>query len=239
MTKVEAIKKLMLDNGGLVSWQYIYKNIDQYYPSAKSSKEWDAGIRGVLYREIKNKRNFKKIGFGIFAVEEYQSQQYVNKIKNDTIRMHSYIEGIMVELGNYEKYDTYCADPSAQFQPNVSVGQLVTIDNFPGFTYPEVNAIAKKIDVIWFSGKIYKYPKRVIEIVDSIGTLGDSLNRMYQLKEFQTDFFVIAPEKHLGKIQNILSRDPYSIVKERFVVKNYGEAISYYTKRLELEKLKF
>jgi hypothetical protein len=34
MTKVEAIKKLMLDNGGLASWQYIYKYIDQYYPSA-------------------------------------------------------------------------------------------------------------------------------------------------------------------------------------------------------------
>jgi DNA-directed RNA polymerase delta subunit len=70
MTKVEAIRKLMEDRGGSVTWQTIYNNIEQYYPAAKSSQEWQAGIRGVLYREIKNGRNFKKIGFGIFALKE-------------------------------------------------------------------------------------------------------------------------------------------------------------------------
>jgi len=38
-------------------------------------QEWQAGIRGVLYREIKNNRNFKKIGFGIFALKEYEEEK--------------------------------------------------------------------------------------------------------------------------------------------------------------------
>lgn len=61
MTKVEAIAKVMEDNGGTASLDIIYRNICKYYPDAKSSKEWEAGIRGVLYREIRNNRRFKKI----------------------------------------------------------------------------------------------------------------------------------------------------------------------------------
>ncbi len=44
MTKVDAIKKLMEENGGVASWQYVYDNIERYYPSAKASQEWQAGI---------------------------------------------------------------------------------------------------------------------------------------------------------------------------------------------------
>ena len=222
MTKVEAIKKLMQDNGGLASWKYIYDNIEKYYPVAKVSSEWEAGIRGVLYREIKNKQNFKRVSFGVFALNEYQEEKQIEEISKDQIRMHSYMEGIMVELGNYEKFITYCADPTAAFQPNVFINQLMTIDDFPNFTYPEINGISKRIDVLWFSSKGYKFPKRAIEIVDSIGTLGESLSRMYQLKEFQTDFYVLAPDKHIEKIQNTLSREPYSIQPNKFIFKTYN-----------------
>lgn len=239
MTKVDAIKALMKDNGGVASWKYIYDNIERYYPAAKSSPEWKAGIRGVLYREIKNKESFKKVGFGIFALEEYQEEKQIEEIHKDPVRMHSYMEGIMVELGNYENHITFCADPTATFQANVFINQLTTIEDFPDFTYPEINSIAKRIDVIWFSSKGYRFPKRAVEIVDSIGTLGESLSRMYQLKEFQTDFYVIAPDKHIEKLHNTLSREPYSIERDRFIVKNYDETIDYYKKRLELEKLKF
>ncbi|PIU43392.1 MAG: hypothetical protein COS97_01290, partial [Candidatus Nealsonbacteria bacterium CG07_land_8_20_14_0_80_40_10] len=60
LTKVQAIKKVIKDNGGTATWDIIYNNIDKYYPAAKEMKEWQAGIRGVLYREIKNNQNFKK-----------------------------------------------------------------------------------------------------------------------------------------------------------------------------------
>lgn len=238
MTKVGAIRRLMEENGGVASWKYIYDNIEKYYPGIKSSKEWQAGIRGVLYREIKDNRSFQKLGFGTFALLEYEQEKQIRKIKKDKVRMHSYIEGIMVELGNYEKFDTHCADPSAEFQENISINQLTTIEDFPEFTYPSITKIAKRIDVVWFNKKGYKFPKRVIEVVDTIGTLGDSLQRMYQLKEFDTEFVVLHPESHKQKIERMIEREPYSILKNRFVVKNYDEIINYYNKRVESEKLK-
>lgn len=239
MTKVEAIKALMENNGGVASWKYIYDNIENYYPPAKASLEWQAGIRGVLYREIRNDRNFKRIGFGTFALREYEQEKQIEEIKKDKIRTHSYIEGIMVELGNYEGFDTYCADPSAEFQENIFINQLATMVGFPEFTYSEINQIAKRIDVTWFNKKGYKFPKKLIEVVDSIGTLGEALNRLYQLKEFKAEFLVLHPADHKTKILQMIKREPYSILRDRFVVKDYDEVISFYNKRLELEKIKF
>jgi len=238
VTKVEAIKQLLQANGGVASWKDIYDNIEQYYPAAKVSPDWDAGLRGVVYRELKAGKSFKKIGFGVLALLEYQ-EEHLETIKKDKVRMHSYMEGVMVELGNHEKYGTYCADPSAKFQANVPINQLTTLGAFPAFTYPEIVSIAKRIDVIWFSAKGYQFPKRVIEVVDSIGTLGESLNRMYQLKDFDTDFYVLAPAQHIDKIESTLNREPYSIHRERFIVKNYDDALNYYKARIALSAAQF
>jgi hypothetical protein len=82
MTKVEAIKKVLEDNGGIATWEIIYNEIENYYPDAKKPKEWSAGIRGVLYREIKNNKNFKKIDEGVFAIEEYDENKLVLSPKN-------------------------------------------------------------------------------------------------------------------------------------------------------------
>ena len=70
----------------------------------------------MLYREIKTNKNFKRISLGTFALQEYKQKKQLPEIIKGNIRMHSYIEGLMVELGNYEKFDTYCADPSNEYQ---------------------------------------------------------------------------------------------------------------------------
>lgn len=69
MTKVEAIRQLMIDNGGVANWKMIYSQIEQYYPNAKKSETWESGIRGVLYRDLG--KSFKKIEKGVYAIIEY------------------------------------------------------------------------------------------------------------------------------------------------------------------------
>ena len=91
MTKVDAIEKVMIDNGGSATLQVIYDNIEKYYPTAKVSKDWSAGIRGVLYRELAQGKRFKKIGLSIYAVTDYQEE--AKPERSDKVRMHSFIEG--------------------------------------------------------------------------------------------------------------------------------------------------
>ena len=61
VTKVEAIEKVMQENGGTATLQEIYKYAGLYYPNVDRAKDWKAGLRGVLYREIRNNRTFKKV----------------------------------------------------------------------------------------------------------------------------------------------------------------------------------
>lgn len=238
MTKVEAIKKVMEDNGGTASWEIIYNNIDKYYPSAKVMKDWKAGIRGVLYREIKNNRNIKNIGFGIFALKEY-TEEDKELIKADKIKMHSYIEGICVELGNFEKYNTFTADPSKSYKDNIYLNNITSLKDIPNFTYPEIINVAKRIDVLWFNKKGFLFPKRAFEIVDSIGTLGEALNRTYQLSEFNLNFYIIGKENDINRFTSKVNREPYNIIEKRYIYKSYDEIIDYYNKRLEIEILSF
>lgn len=82
MTKVEAIKKVLEDNGGIATWEIIYNEIEKYYPEAKKSREWSAGIRGVLYREIKNNKSFKRIDEGVYSLADYDVNKLVLSSKD-------------------------------------------------------------------------------------------------------------------------------------------------------------
>lgn len=69
MTKVEAIIKLMYDYGGAVTLRMVYNEIEIYYPNAKQSNNWKAGIRGVINRDLG--KRFKRLGTSLYAPIDY------------------------------------------------------------------------------------------------------------------------------------------------------------------------
>ena len=102
MTKVEAIKKFLkimveLQHGKLSITRS--KNIIQ---KRKKSKEWSAGICGVLYREIKNHKNFKKIDEGTFSVANYDETKLVLSPK-DLITTKDIITAIRIGQNQFRK----------------------------------------------------------------------------------------------------------------------------------------
>lgn len=101
MTKVDAITKLMQDNDGLADWTLIYKEIEKYYPNAKNSKEWQAGIRGVLYRDID--KRFKKIGEGLYALINFDEENYLKQNNTPTISEKSIEHKIRVGQQYFRK----------------------------------------------------------------------------------------------------------------------------------------
>jgi len=235
MTKVEAIQKIMEDNNGTASLEFIYQNIEKYYPNIKSSNEWQAGIRGVLYREIAENQRFKKIGLSVYALKDYQEDPKPEQ--KDTVRMHSYIEGLCLELGNFKKFATYTADPSVLYRDNLKLNNFATIQDIPDFSYPEIVQNAKKMDVIWFNAKGLIFPQKVFEIVDSIGTLSYAFNRCLQLKNFRTTFFIIAPEKYESKFNKTINLEAYQNDKERFKFINYEQITELYENAMRVNKI--
>lgn len=235
MTKIEAIARVMEDNGGTASLSVIYDNIIKYYPTAKDSVKWQEGIRGVLYRELKNNRRFKKIGISIYALSDYKEE---GKPKpRDTFRMHSYIEGICIELGNFNKFFTYTADPSATYRDNLHLADFVTMRELPNFSYEGIVHDAKNIDVIWLNMKGLAFPKKIFEVVDSVGTLTGAFNRSLQLQNFMTEFFIVAPEKHHDKFLQTMELEIYQPQKDRFKFINYDDIQDLYETTARKDKL--
>jgi len=235
MTKVEAIQKVMEDNHGTASLEIIYKNIEKYYPTAKNSHEWEAGIRGVLYREIRNNKRFKKIGLSIYALKDYVEE--LTPKKDDKVRMHSYIEGICIEIGNFKNFQTYTADPSASYRDNLSLLNIASMNDIPQFSYNEIVQEAKRMDVIWFNPKGLCFPQKVFEVVDSIGTLNGAFNRCLQLKNFRTEFFIVAPEQHRNKFNQTMNLESYKESSERFKFINYDEITELYDNASRVNKI--
>ncbi|MDR3245100.1 MAG: hypothetical protein LBT50_01545 [Prevotellaceae bacterium] len=235
MTKIEAIQKIMEDNNGTASLDIIYQNIEKYYPTVQNSNEWEAGIRGVLYREIRDNKRFKKIGLSIYALDDYVEEQKPKK--DDVIRMHSYIEGICLEIGNFKSFETYTADPSANYRDNLNLHNIATMNEIPSFSYNEIVQETKRMDVIWFNSRGLYFPQKVFEIIDSIGTLNGAFNRCLQLKNFRTEFFIVAPEQHRNKFNQTMNLETYRESNERFKFINYDEIIDLYDNASRINKI--
>lgn len=237
-TKVEAIKKVIQKFNGVANLEQIYENVEEYYPAAKISKEWKAGIRGVLYRDIKNKRNFKKVSLGLYALEDYQEEDILEE-KKDKIKIHNFIQGVLVETGNREKFETYTPDKSKKYKENIHLFQIQTLREVPEFTYPELIRDIKWIDVLWFSKEKLKFPIKIFEVVDSIGTLSKSLSRCLQLRNFNIEIFIVAPKEYEIKYNNEINKQLYNEFRNRFRFIDYDLVKKWYKLAIEKEKLRF
>jgi len=235
MTKVEAIQKVLEDNRGSASLQTIYQSIEAYYPTARKSNEWEAGIRGVLYRDIRNNNRFKKIGLSIYALKDYVEDEKPKQ--NDVVRMHSYIQGICLEIGNFKNFRTYTADPSASYRDNVSLYDIATMKELPLFSYREIVQEVRRMDVVWFNHGELCFPQKVFEVVDSVGTLNGAFNRCLQLKNFRTEFFIVAPEQHRGKFTQTIGLEAYRENNARFRFVNYDEMVDLYKNADRVNKI--
>jgi hypothetical protein len=235
MTKVEAIKRVLEEFNGVATWEQIYNNIEKYYPSAKVSISWKEGIRGVLYREIKKGKNFKRIGLGIYALRDYEEEPKPS-IK-EKIRMHSYMEGVCLEIGKFKGFHVYTPDKTTLFKDRISLSMISTLNDIPLFTYPEIIENVKKIDVIWFNKEGFLFPQRVFEIVDTLATLTSALNRCLQLLNFQTKFLIIGPKNFRDKFLDKINREPYLKFKARFDYKDYDLVNQLYENSIRQNKI--
>jgi hypothetical protein len=172
-------------------------------------------------------KQFKKVGLGIYALVDFKEEKVEEINEQAPQRIHSVMQGICLEIGNFLNLDTYTADPTATYN-NLALENLATLRALPLFTYDKILDSTKRIDILWFNKKGYQFPKRAIEIVDTIGTLESALKRNLQLIEFNLDFYIIGRREHKAKIEKEMNREPYIRVKDRYKVKDYDEIIELY-----------
>jgi len=119
LTYSEAIEKVLLANNYVAPLRKIYKEIVKYRPLTGQTP-----FRTIQERVQRDPR-FTRIGLGIYALTDYLDKlptspkpQSKEQEKEQT---HYSIQGMLLEIGNMEGFDTYspnkgacCTNPSLQ-----------------------------------------------------------------------------------------------------------------------------
>jgi hypothetical protein len=214
ITYSAAIRKVMQDNGGFAPLKLIYEKIWNYKDkNLIKGKTPDYTIQAIVQRESQ----FTKIGLGVYALTDFldkleSSKLLFEKKENTTIKEHAVIQGMLLEIGNYRKFDTYTNDKKWIFE-NKTLGGLATLDKIPDFTYPHiVKDSVSFVDVAWFNFR--GFPYRIYEVEHSTD-FRDAFIKFKELEYFTTEFYCVAEENRRDKFEKEINKSAFDGIKNR------------------------
>lgn len=244
----EAILKVVEDRGGVATLKELYQNVPKIRKTTSSS-DVNHVIRAYLRRMTKISGKLKRVGLGIYALPDTELKNSLfndikrGKTKKEILQslesesLHYYVEGILVELGNIYGYLTYTADYSALFNGK-PLGEIATLERIPEFTSKQLLDIIKEIDVIWFSKRSsIPMPKHTFD-VEITTDFSKALFRAFQLKDFRTNFYMIAPKNKYNQFQKKITVEPYSEIKDRVFFRSVEDIFLLYEYAIKHYELK-
>lgn len=234
---VEAIDQVLLDNGGSASLERMYSGILKYR-DVSDNRQWQATLRGILYRDMRQRDHFVRLGLGVFGLKTVATAQntFLRVATNKSVTVssqHSSIQGMLIELGNFYGYETYTADPNAKFDEK-RLGSITSLQQVPEFTgFQDLLNQVRKIDVIWFSKRTQRpFPKAAFE-VENTPEFRRSMLKLYQLRDYKTDFYLVAAKDKKPIFESRLSNDPFNDVKDEFLFRSFEEVSRLYVAAAE------
>jgi len=230
LTFSDAIEQVMIANGYYAPLQLIYKEIAAYRPLTGKTP-----FKTIQERVQRDKR-FVRIGVGVYALARYLDKlpQQPSPRTRDEARgyVHTRIQGMLIELGNMEGFNTFTSDKSKVFD-NKLLGNIATLKEVPQFTYPEIVRSTRYIDVIWFNND--GFPEKAFEIEDSTD-FRSALVKFTDLRFFNMRFHLIAALERKAKYEREISRSVFSTIASRCHFISYDEITQLYEARLNYQK---
>lgn len=231
ITFSEAIERVMLANGYYASLQLIYKEFEKYRSFSGLTP-----LKTIQERVQRDKR-FTKIGLGVYALTRYlyKLPRFIEPKTPAERRSytHTKIEGMIIEIGNMDGFDTYTPDKSKVFE-NKKLANLITTNQFPEFTFKQIIDSVQYIDVIWFNKR--GFPEKVFEVEDSTDFRG-SLVKFTELQDFKTHFNLIADSARKTKFEREISKSAFQNIANRCNFIDYGQVEELYSARLNYHKI--
>ena len=125
LTYSEAIEKVLLSNNYVAPLRKIYKEIAKYRPLTGQTPF------KTIQERVQRDPRFTRVGLGMYALAEYLDElptfpkpQSKEQEKEQT---HYSIQGMLLEIGNVEGFDTYSPNKNAIFD-NKPLLQIMTLN---------------------------------------------------------------------------------------------------------------
>ena len=225
MNQREAVFEAMRANGGFATLGQLYKEALKI-PGVK----WETKTPfKSINRIVQNPKYFFRIRPGLWALLEDRDKlpaDLTQKPKPESD--HTYYQGLLVELGNFRKQQTFVPkqDRGKPFLGK-PLGRLVTLEDIYPFTYPEIVRRAAAVDVIWFSQR--KFPSEFIEVENTTDMNGAFL-KFVMFDAFHSAFRVVAPAARRTEFESKLAHPSFESIARRTKFTSYDVVTDMHTK---------
>ncbi|GHT13213.1 hypothetical protein FACS189426_17800 [Bacteroidia bacterium] len=234
-TQAKQVIEVMRQNGGYATFGQLNSLLDF---STWKTKTPQASIRRI----VQECNDIFRIRPGLWALREFENSlpeqiQFKTKDKKvEEIFTHSYYQGLIVEIGNMKRLQTYVPlqDKNRMFLEK-PLKELVTNDKIYDFTYPEILRRATTIDVIWFNER--NLPNSFFEVEHSTD-IQNSVSKYFELQDYYAEFYIVAPEYRKRKFDDIMSQTMFKPIKNRVKFVDYENIGNQYSKMFELSQVK-
>ncbi len=225
MKQKDNVIEAMKANGGYATFQQLNMLVDF---SNWGTKTPFASIRRI----VQTNDEFFRVQPGLWALKEYKADVLKkfsinsNDIQSINEFTHSYFQGIIPEIGNIRKLDTYvpAQDKNKRFLEK-RLCDIATTNKIYDFTYPELLRKAKTVDAIWFNER--KMPCAFYEVEHSTD-IKNSLNKFFELQDFRAKFYIVAAKERKNQFDDIINSSIYRPIKDIVDFVNYDALISQY-----------
>lgn len=238
MKQHEVVIKTMEQNGGFATLGYLNQEVLKVPGVEWKTKTPFASIRRI----VQDDRFFFKIKPGLWALLSHKDKlppeifptNIVSKSELELFN-HSYYQGLLVEIGNLKKYETFVPsqDKNKKFLGK-TLGEISSQTDFYQFGYGHIVRRAKTADVCWFN--LRKMPSVLFEVEHSTD-IQNSLLKFVELQDFNANFFIVADkvrkQEYLGK----LALNAFVPIKQRVQFMDYDKLSDWHTKTFEIISL--
>ncbi len=233
MTWEEAILWILNEKRGVASLRDLYSGVPPLLTQTET-RDSAHSIRAYL-RRLKQQHLIKQVGLSLYALRdvspenpfydtalsESRVEDALSKIPKHAV--HGFIEGMLVDLGNFIGSETYSPDKHVIFNGK-PLNELCSQRRLPSFTYKEILESTAMIDVIWLQDG---FPIKTFD-VEQTTDFKSALLRAYQLRYFNTQFFVVAPDSRRKAYQKRLLLKPFIEIQHAVRFLSYQEVYDAY-----------
>jgi len=149
-----------------------------------------------------------------------RTQREIEGEESEAPDPHTKAEHALLELGSMLGCYTYVtADDRNKTYQGKPLSEIAMLQEIPNFASPEILRTARRIDVIWFDKE--EFPICCFEVEQSTG-ISRGLLRLFQLRNFDIGFMIVAPDKTRKKFAREVDKAPFRGIRSRFRFMSYG-----------------
>jgi hypothetical protein len=231
MKQHEAVIRAMAENGGYATLGHLYRTATRIPGSKWGTKTPFASIRRI----VQEHPAFFKIRPGLWALES-ERERIAQRLaftegapeSNAEEFDHSYYQGLIVEIGNLENFETFIPsqDKNKRFLSR-RLSEVASLPKFYEFTYEHLLRRGRTVDVTWFNER--KLPNAFFEVEHSTD-IQNSLLKFAEFQDFKIRFYIVADRARLSEFKSKLAYNAFAPIRSEVSFIDYESLSDLHSK---------